>query len=178
MSVVINPFSFSSANVPPVAKIRSSIQRYKEEGGYIGEDGFPNDRDVLHLNAFRPQWLKRVALKIKKEFPGGFPSNYSIYATLLRIAAGADEQEEHSDSGNPDELFWNVFIPLTHHKGQGTTVFKGGIRPQHRCRNYLFDSNILHYGQANTSSKPRWVLMFIVAGNHSHWAAAHTPVSL
>ena len=178
MSVVINPFSFSSADVPPVAKILDSVWVYKALGGYIGGDEFPDDRHVLHLNSYQPRWLKRVALKIKKEFPGGFPPNYAIFATLLKIAVGADEQEEHADSGNPDLLFWNVFIPLTHHKEQGSTVFKGGIVPSRMCRNYLFDSNIKHYGQANKSSKPRWVLMLVVAANDSFWAEAHTPVAL
>jgi hypothetical protein len=179
MSVVINPFSFSSAKVPPVARIMESIWSYRETGkGNIEEDEFPNDRDVLHLNSYQPQWLKRIALKIRKEFPGGFPPNHAIFATLLRIAVGADEQEEHTDSGNPDLLSWNVFIPLTHHKEQGSTVFKGGIIPSRMCRNYLFDSNIKHYGQANKSSKPRWVLVFVVETKDSFWAETRTPVAL
>ena len=175
---MINPFSVSSANAPPVAKILESVSVFKELGGHIGKDGFPDDREFLYLNLYQPRWLKRVALKIKKEFPGGFPSNHAIFATLLKIAVGADDQAEHTDSKNPDVFFWSVFIPLTHHKEQGSTVFKGGNVPSRMCRNYLFDSNVMHYGQANKSSKPRWVLVFVVASSDSSWVQYHTPMSL
>ena len=163
-----NPFSISHRNVPP--SVPASIRRYRERGGYIERTGFPDDRDALEFGRLQPKWLKRVARRVKREWPGGFPPEHSIYAALLEIAPGADEQEVHADGIEAQPVFWTVFVPLTFHRDQGTTVFAGGARPPPRCWNYMFDSTVEHFGQANRSGAVRRVLMLTVASDRSFWS--------
>ena len=166
-SPLFNHFSFRDTDVPPVPKLKSDIRMFRETRrfevtDYIREDGwFDDDRRVTYLGSFQPQWLKRLANKIRREFPGGLPVNHEIYAVLLEIAAGAAKQKLHKDSENPTP-FWSIFVPLTRHKAQGTTAFHGGIYPSPKCKNYLFDSNTMHYGQANRSQHTRCVLVFMI----------------
>jgi hypothetical protein len=158
--MLFNHFSFSDANVPSVQKLKSDIRQFKETN-YIRESGWQDDRDVTYLGSFQPRWLKRLANKIRREFPGGLPVNHGIFAVLLEIPARAAKQKLHKDSENPTP-FWSIFVPLTRHKAQGTTAFDGGIYPSHKCKNYAFSSDTLHYGQANRSQYTRCVLVFMV----------------
>jgi hypothetical protein len=159
--MLFNHFSFSDADVPSVPKLKEDIRRFKETS-YIWESGWQDDRDITYLGNFQPRWLKRLANKIRQEFPGGgVPVSHGIYAVLLEIPAGAEKQKLHKDSENPTP-FWSIFVPLTRHKAQGTTAFHGGIYPSHKCRNYAFSSDTLHYGQANRSPHTRCVLVFMV----------------
>ena len=161
-SLLFDHFSFSSMGVPSSARIKSAIQDFKEAGGYIETTEWLEDRHVTYFKNFQPQWLRSMAHKIRVEFPGGFPVDHAIHAALLEVKAGAEEQEMHSD-GVIGSLFWNIFVPLTRNfQAQGTTVFVNGTKSSHWCRNYMFDSNVLHYGQANCSRNPRYVLLFII----------------
>ena len=167
--MLCNAFPVSHRLVPPVERVVASIERFEDEGGPIHRTWFPYERAVTEFGKFQPNWLKRIAQRIKRGFPGGFPSDHSIYAALLEIPPGADEQEVHADGLGAQPVFWNIFVPLTFHRNQGTTVFAGGARPPPRCRNYMFDSVVEHHGQANRSGESRWVLMFTVASDRSFW---------
>jgi hypothetical protein len=170
-TMLCNAFSISHINVPPVERVRACIERFREKGGYVCLIGFPEEREVTEFGRFQPQWLKRVARRVKREFPGGFPSDHSIYAALLEITPTAEEQEVHADGIESQPLFWTIFVPLTFHQNQGTTVFAGGAKkPPRCCRNYMFDSVVQHYGEANRSGESRWVLMLTVASNKSSWS--------
>lgn len=174
-SPLFDAFSFSHRHVPSIERLLASIRRHEEFGHYIYRTGFQRDRDTISLGSFQPCWLKRIARKVKWEFPGGFPPDHAVYAHLFQIHPGAEEQEMHADgfdaaSGEP--LFWNIFVPLTFHATQGTTVFPQGVRPSPHCMNYLFDSAVLHHGQANHSTHCRWVLMLVVAHVRSNWQYA------
>jgi hypothetical protein len=168
--MLCNAFSISHTDVPPVQRVRASIERFKEKGGHICRTGFPEGREVTEFGRFQPQWLKRVARRVKREFPrGGFPSDHSIYAAILEITPGAGEQEAHADGIESQPPFWTIFVPLTFHRNQGTTVFADGAKPPPRCRNYMFDSAVQHYGEANRCRESRWVLMLTVASDKSLW---------
>ena len=159
---LFNHFSFRDADVPDISSLLSEIKRFKEWEleNYIQEGEWEEDRYVIYLGRFQPRWLKRMVQTIRDEFPGGVPSGYEIYAALLEVRPGAARQNLHADGEL--EVFWNLFVPLTRHCAQGTTAFEGGIYPSYRCKNYLFDSRIMHYGQANNSAHTRYVLMFMI----------------
>ena len=161
-------FSFSSLGVPSVARVKSAMDEYKEAGGFMETTEWLDDRYVTILKDFQPQWLKSMVRKIRMEFPGGFPDDHFIHALLLEVKPGAGEQKMHSDGGE-GSLFWNIIVPLScTNEMQGTTVFENGTKPSRWCRNYMFDSNVLHYGQANRSRKSRYALLFIVSTT-SYW---------
>ena len=170
--LLFDHFSFSSVGVPSGARIKSAIKAFKEEdGGYIETAEWLDDRYVTYFKRMQPQWLVSMARKIRMEFPGGFPvDHYAIHALLLEVKPGAAEQEIHSDGVDGGSLFWNIFVPLTRSSQlvHGTTVFESdsddaGSQPSKWCRNYMFDSKTLHYGQANRSeTTTRYVLLFIV----------------
>ena len=164
---LFNVFSLRGVRIPSAASLELAVENRKLTGGYVRRSEFLDDRQVSHLGFMQAAWLKRVAKKIAKEFPGGFPPDHKIYAYLLKIPPGAAEQEVHADG---DETmyarFWSIFIPLTNHRMQGTTAFIVNGRtvlPPRGCSNYLFDSTVFHYGQANHSNQARFVLMLKVA---------------
>ena len=165
-----NALSVSRIDVPPVPRVLASIDRFEAAGGPIHRTCFNEEREVTEFGRFQPRWLKRVARRVKREWPGGFPADHSIYAALLGIPPGADEQEVHADGSGAHPVFWTVLVPLTFHRHQGTTVFAGGARPPPRCWNYMFDSTVEHFGQANRSGAVRRVLMLTVASDRSFWS--------
>ena len=183
---LFDPLSLKGLHIPSAASLKATIEDRKVMGKYVGYTHFPDDRDVIHLGFTKKMWLKRVARKIVAEFPGGFPSDHHIYASLLKIPPGAAEQEVHEDGddgkGNLETTrFWTFFIPLTTHRMQGTTAFVVNGRtvlPPRGCSNYMFDSTVLHYGQANRSNQERYVLMLNVGWKDSFWQHFDTPVSV
>jgi hypothetical protein len=167
LTPIFNAFSFSHESVPSVERLIDSIRLHQEAGDCVHSTVFQNDRDFIELRSFQPCWLKRIARKVKWEFPGGFPTDHAVYAQLLQVYPGSEEQEMHAD-GSDDPMFWSIFVPLTFHTDQGTTVFSQGVHPLPHCKNYMFDSTVLHYGQANNGNQCRWVLMLVVAPVHSY----------
>ncbi len=176
-----NLLSLKGLHIPSAASLTSAIEQRRAMGLYVRYSRFPDDRDVTHLGFMqKAAWLKRIARKVVSEFPGGFPPDHNIFASLLKVPPGAAEQELHGDSETVKPLFWSLFIPLTHHRMQGTTAFfvvnGKTVLPPRGCSNYLFDSAVLHYGQANRSNQARYVLMLNIVA--LHWKHFDTPVSV
>lgn len=177
-----NLLSLQGLHIPSVAGLKSSIEKRRATGAYMRRSFFPDDRNVTHLGfLIHKEWMKRIARKLVAGFPDGFPSEHNIYVSLLEIPPGAEEQEVHADGDTSSEQprSWSFFIPLTNHRMQGTTVFiVNGKRvlPPRGCSNYLFDSTVLHYGQANRSNQTRCVLMFNVGHKNSNWRYFDAPV--
>jgi hypothetical protein len=182
---LFDQLSLRGLHIPSAASLKATIEDRKIMGKHVGYNEFPDDRHVTLLGFMKKTWLKRVARKLIAEFPGGFPSDHNIYASLMKIPAGAAEQEVHADGddgeGNAGARFWTLFIPLTNHRMQGTTAFVVNGRivlPPRGCSNYMFDSTVLHYGQANRSNRDRYVLMLNVGSKDSFWQHFDTPVSV
>jgi hypothetical protein len=177
LTPLFNAFSFSRKSIPPLERAIASMGLAEENHPLITHRGSIGGIELNQSESFelrwlkrgalkakrQPRWLKRIAMRVKREFPGGFPPGYAVYAALFGARPGAEEQEVHADGPGDRRMFWNIFVPLTFHAAQGTTVFPGGVRPSPRCRNYMFDSTVLHHGEANRSGRSRWALLLTVA---------------
>jgi hypothetical protein len=160
--VLFNHFSFSKEDIPSPDEILSEFMEFEFNGGCISKNGLvSDDRVVMDFGYYRPEYLVKIARRIVAEFPEVIPSNYAICASLLRVMPGSEEQEMHQDSPYGSK-YWHLFIPLTQHRGQGTTAFSGGLLPPRGCKNYMFDGREFHYGQSNRSKEERAVLVFAI----------------
>ncbi len=89
----------------------------------------------------------------------------SVYVSLFAVEPGADPQEVHSDA--PDKAagsYTTVLVPLTGHRGQGTTEFVrgGGFEVPRGGGAYAFDGRVAHRGGANLSRGWRCALCVVV----------------
>jgi ectoine hydroxylase-related dioxygenase (phytanoyl-CoA dioxygenase family) len=90
---------------------------------------------------------------------------HSVYVSLFAVEPGAAAQEVHSDA--PDKAkgsYTTVVVPLTGHRGQGTTEFAcgGGFAVPRGDGAYAFDGRVAHRGGANLSRGWRCALCVVV----------------
>ena len=176
MNPHFNIFSFSHNDIPSPEQIKEEIDDFVEDVGHVSISGSPIEGRVnIDFDTFRPEWLKKIARKIMAEFPGGFPHDYCINAALVEVWSGSERQPMHQDGSERQPWkSWQLFIPLTDHRAQGTTIFGNGLGPPRGCRNYIFDDQTWHYGDSNRSQFIRYVLIFVI-GHKDHFTG-HFPV--
>jgi hypothetical protein len=101
--------------------------------------------------------------ELRRKVPG-YSSRSSVYAALVAVEPGAGPQVVHSDA--PDRgagSYTTVIVPLTPHRGRGTTEFAGPpfTLPRPGC-SYAFNGRVAHRGGANLSREWRCALCVVV----------------
>ena len=160
----------------PLTRDRSSrhsnLQRLEMELGYLLRPaGRRQPVAFARANAGMCEVLVRQVLMALRglfaaEALGGLlQKGCSVYVSLFAVEPGAAAQEVHSDA--PDKAkgsYTTVVVPLTGHRGQGTTEFArgGGFAVPRGDGAYAFDGRAAHRGGANLSRGWRCALCVVV----------------